>query len=285
MGGANWPPSSYDPETHLLYVCATDRINTFSVQESLRAARGESGRTWAGGSRRPHGRRSRHLRGARRHDEQARVAAAVARDLLQRLRRHGRRPAVRRPQRRAAHGARQANGQLLWEFMTDAGVNTTVTTFEWNGEQCVVVHAGGGVFAGAKRGDGIWMFSLDGTMESLPVTAAAPGGGGGGCGGPGVRRPRRRIARSTSRTASSFTPKRASPVTARRRRRPRRRADARRRLAARDDPRGVASRPQHDAGLRPRLHRGRSARRRCATSSTCSPSSRLRVAQIGRRRH
>jgi quinohemoprotein ethanol dehydrogenase len=35
MGGANWPPSSYDPESHLLYVCASDRINSFSVQESL----------------------------------------------------------------------------------------------------------------------------------------------------------------------------------------------------------------------------------------------------------
>jgi quinohemoprotein ethanol dehydrogenase len=38
----------------------------------------------------------------------------------------------------------KANGKLLWEFMTDAGVNTTVTTFEWNGDQRVVVHAGGG---------------------------------------------------------------------------------------------------------------------------------------------
>jgi quinohemoprotein ethanol dehydrogenase len=35
MGGANWPPSSYDPETRLLYVCASDRINSFSVQNEL----------------------------------------------------------------------------------------------------------------------------------------------------------------------------------------------------------------------------------------------------------
>ena len=42
----------------------------------------------------------------------------------------------------------KSNGKLLWEFMTDAGVNSTVTTFEHNGEQRVVVHAGGGVFAG-----------------------------------------------------------------------------------------------------------------------------------------
>ncbi len=31
MGGANWPPSSYDPTTHTLYVCATDRISTFKA--------------------------------------------------------------------------------------------------------------------------------------------------------------------------------------------------------------------------------------------------------------
>src|SRR5437868_12884688 len=28
-GGANWPPSSYDPATNLLYVCATDAANVF----------------------------------------------------------------------------------------------------------------------------------------------------------------------------------------------------------------------------------------------------------------
>ena len=58
--------------------------------------------------------------------------------------------------------------------MTDAGVNTTVTTFEWKGEQRVVVHAGGGVFAGATRGDGIWMFAPSGTMKSLPAAAPHP---------------------------------------------------------------------------------------------------------------
>jgi hypothetical protein len=65
--------------------------------------------------------------------------------------------------------------------MTDAGVNTTVTTFAHKGKQYVVVHAGGGLFAGGKRGDGIWMFSLDGKIESL-----APKGGPGGGPGPGA---------------------------------------------------------------------------------------------------
>ena len=61
------------------------------------------------------------------------------------------------------------NGAKLWEFMTDAGVNTTATTFEYKGKQYVVVHAGGGVFANGKRGDGIWMFSLDGKIPSLAL--------------------------------------------------------------------------------------------------------------------
>jgi len=73
----------------------------------------------------------------------------------------------------------KATGEMLWEFMTDAGVNSTVTTFEHEAEQYVVVHAGGGVFANGARGDGIWLFSLNGTIE--PVTPERrPGGFGGG---------------------------------------------------------------------------------------------------------
>ncbi len=47
MGGANWPPSSYDPETHLLYVCASDRINSFGVQEKLETPAARTRSTWA----------------------------------------------------------------------------------------------------------------------------------------------------------------------------------------------------------------------------------------------
>src|SRR5690606_23949416 len=32
-GGANWPPSSYDPETGYLYVCGQDRIGVFRADE------------------------------------------------------------------------------------------------------------------------------------------------------------------------------------------------------------------------------------------------------------
>ena len=174
MGGANWPPSSYDPETHLLYVCATDRISNFAARAQLE----EPGpnKTYMGGT-----------------FGQAQVADAgifAALDVTtNRL--------VWRQQWREicfsgsivtagglvfvgrADGRLTAldksNGNRLWEFMTDAGVNTTATTFEYRGKQYVVVHAGGGLFANGKRGDGIWMFSLEGKIPSL-TPRAAPGG-------------------------------------------------------------------------------------------------------------
>ena len=31
-GGANWPPSSYDPATHLLYACGTDRASVYRAE-------------------------------------------------------------------------------------------------------------------------------------------------------------------------------------------------------------------------------------------------------------
>ena len=55
--------------------------------------------------------RTRHLRRARRDDQQARVALPVARAVLQRHARDRRRPAVRRPQRRPPHRARLGDRQ------------------------------------------------------------------------------------------------------------------------------------------------------------------------------
>jgi alcohol dehydrogenase (cytochrome c) len=182
MGGANWPPSSYDPETHLLYVCASDRINSFVVQENLPAP--AANQVYMGG----------RFTQAAADDRGIFAALDVTTNTL----------AWRQQWREICYSGSvvtagglvfvgrndgrltaldKSNGKLLWEFMTDAGVNTTVTTFEWNGDQRVVVHAGGGVFAGATRGDGIWMFSLNGTMKSLPVGGAGPGGGPAGPGG------------------------------------------------------------------------------------------------------
>ncbi|HEU4620143.1 MAG TPA: PQQ-binding-like beta-propeller repeat protein [Gammaproteobacteria bacterium] len=181
MGGANWPPSAYDPETHLLYVCASDRINTFRASDDLPDP--GPNQVYMGGRFTQAEAQDRGILAAldvttnrlvwRQQWPEICYSGAVvtAGGLLFVGRSDGRLTALDK-----------SNGHKLWEFMTDAGVNTTVTTFEHEGQQLVAVHAGGATFANSKRGDGIWLFSLDGTIESL-----APGGRPGA--GPSGRAP------------------------------------------------------------------------------------------------
>ncbi|WP_428100067.1 PQQ-binding-like beta-propeller repeat protein [Candidatus Rariloculus sp.] len=58
-------------------------------------------------------------------------------------------------------------GQRLWSFQTDGGFTTTATTFEHEGVQYLTGIAGGGV-TGGRLNDGLWLFSLNGTIDSLP---------------------------------------------------------------------------------------------------------------------
>ena len=48
LGGANWPPSSYDPTTGLYYVCASDKAGVFVGGESF-DAEPTAGRLFFGG--------------------------------------------------------------------------------------------------------------------------------------------------------------------------------------------------------------------------------------------
>jgi alcohol dehydrogenase (cytochrome c) len=173
IGGANWPPSSYDPQSHLLYVCATDQIGTWQAQEAV-----PEGQINMGG--------------------RIGTAAAITRGVFAALDVRTNKIVWRRQWRDMCYSGSvvtaggllftgrndgrltaldKTNGDQLWSFQTDAGVNTTVSTFEWKGEQRVVVLAGGAVFAGSKHGDSVWMFSLKGKVDPIPV--ARPQGRGG----------------------------------------------------------------------------------------------------------
>jgi quinohemoprotein ethanol dehydrogenase len=171
IGGANWPPSSYDPESHLLYVCASDRINSYVVSKHLETP--EPNKTYMGG----------RFTSAEANDNGILAALDVTTNRLvwrQKWREICYSGSIvtaggllfvgRSDGRLTALDSR--TGAKLWEFQTDAGVNTTATTFEEGGEQYVVVQAGGGVFANGKRGDGIWMFSLSGKIPSITPESA-----------------------------------------------------------------------------------------------------------------
>jgi alcohol dehydrogenase (cytochrome c) len=76
------------------------------------------------------------------------------------------------------------NGTKLWEFQTGAGMNAPATSFEWNGKQYVVAYSAGNLFAGSARGDSLWLFGLDGTLEPVPPAGSlmtfSPGAAGPG---------------------------------------------------------------------------------------------------------
>jgi alcohol dehydrogenase (cytochrome c) len=66
-----------------------------------------------------------------------------------------------------------ATGNLLWEFQTGSGMNSTASVFEHRGRQYLAALAGGHVRGGA-RGDSVWLFSLSGTLEEVPPATRQP---------------------------------------------------------------------------------------------------------------
>jgi mono/diheme cytochrome c family protein len=66
-----------------------------------------------------------------------------------------------------------ADGTRLWQFQTEAPVNSGISTFMHKGRQLLVAYAGGG-FLSAKKGDGVWLFGLDGTLGEIAPARTAP---------------------------------------------------------------------------------------------------------------
>ena len=173
-GGANWPPSSYDPETNLLYVCAHDGISAFTsgAEPSFappipgeRYAQGEFGRTEipTRGIFAAVDLKTNRLAWRQQWPEMCYSGSIVTRGGLVFVGRNdGRLTALDK-----------GDGDRLWEYQTDAGLNSTVSTFEHEGRQYVVALAAGTFFPGTKRGDSLWLFSLDGTLAERTAGAGA----------------------------------------------------------------------------------------------------------------
>jgi quinohemoprotein ethanol dehydrogenase len=173
LAAINWPPSSYDPATHQMYICA---------QDSLWGAVGgdpnypvEPGDYYSGSvvARFAAPRRgvvaavdlttNRITWRQQWVDSCYSGSTVTAGGLLFIGRNDGRLTAMDKD-----------TGRKLWEFQTDGGVNAPASVFERNGKEYVVVLAGGTALGGSKRSDGLWLFSLDGTVKSLPRGSADP---------------------------------------------------------------------------------------------------------------
>ncbi len=177
FGGANWPPSSYDPSTHRLHICANDRIALFRGGEEVTFPPDTAVRFIGG-----------HFGTAEYQPPMLGIFAVMDlttnRLVWQRkwedlcysgsVTTAGGLIFVGRSDGRfMAMDAR--NGKWLWEFQTGAGVNAPASIFAHGGRQYVTVLSAGNLFGRGPRGDSLWLFSLDGTLDPVdPPTSMTP---------------------------------------------------------------------------------------------------------------
>ena len=180
QGGTNWQPSSYNPNTHMFYVCAQEGItaNTASTAPAPTRKAGApqpptvgSTLTIGGGFGVNIGTftaidaTTGKIVWQKTFPESCYAGSATTKgDLVFIGRNDG---------RLQAYDAR--NGKLLWNWQTGAGANNAPTIFERNGKEYILFLAGGNALAATAHGDNLWLLGLDGTMEQ----AAAPGTGTG----------------------------------------------------------------------------------------------------------
>ena len=166
-GGANWPPSSFDPRSGYLYVCASDRTGVFKGGDSdfdlpmdgERYIGGVFGAVAWGitGVFSALDMRTNKLVWQQQWPERCYSGSvATAGGLVDIGLGDGRLTALD-----------SRNGALLWDFQTGAGVNAPPSVFEHQGQQYVVVLSAGNLFSNAPRGDSVWLFSLQGKMDAV----------------------------------------------------------------------------------------------------------------------
>jgi PQQ-dependent dehydrogenase (methanol/ethanol family) len=175
LAAVNWPPSAYDPATNFMYICANESGNgarmdatqfeppTFEV--SFRGGAYVGAGTPSSGIYTALDLKTNRIVWQKRFNDGCRSGSLVTAGGLVFLGRNDGR----------VMALDAATGDRLWDFKTDAPVNSGVSTFMHEGRQYLVTYAGGG-FLSARKGDGIWLFSLDGTIDGYvaePPPAAA----------------------------------------------------------------------------------------------------------------
>jgi quinohemoprotein ethanol dehydrogenase len=178
--GVNWPPSSYDPLTNRMFICGIDHVAT-SVSDKkafeLPDFQSFMGGDWVNPGVARRGifsamdlKTNRIVWQQQWSSDCFNGTLATGGGLVFVGRSDGRFTALD-----------SANGNRLWQFQTDAGIAASASTFMYKGQQYLVVLSAGTMFGGGKKGDSLWLFSLDGTIASLPPETAdatvAPAGG------------------------------------------------------------------------------------------------------------
>ena len=146
IGGTNWPPSSYNPETGYLYVCSADAVSIFTSSEvEYDPAKIETGDDFLGSAfNAPDGSvvrgtftamdmRTNTIAWQKQWDHSCYSGSVTTAGGLVFV--------GHNDGRLIAYDAR--DGEQLWEFQTGAGANATATVFEHDGKQYVMLVAAG----------------------------------------------------------------------------------------------------------------------------------------------
>ncbi len=165
-GGANWAPSAYDPERELMYICSSDSASYLQGGDpDMPVPEYSDGSIFMGSGFYPDasGRKpttgiiaamdvkTNKLVWRYRWEESCYSGfVATAGDILFVGRNDGRLTALD-----------SDTGKQVWEFETEAGMNSTVSIVNDQGKQYVVAYSAGNLFAGSVHGDSVWVFSLD----------------------------------------------------------------------------------------------------------------------------
>jgi quinohemoprotein ethanol dehydrogenase len=169
QGGANWPPSAYNPNTEYFYVLGNDTYFAYAHYGEEEKDRFEEGKEYIGSVFQPV--KNAPSRGTvtaldiktnkivwqKNWDSIAYSGLLTTKgSLLFTGHNDG---------RIIAYDA--TNGNQLWEFKMDAGANAPPITYEVDGKQYISIFAAGNTLAGTKHGDKIYTFSLEGKYGSL----------------------------------------------------------------------------------------------------------------------
>lgn len=168
FGGANWPPSAYNPDTEYYYVLGNDHYMSFERNELTEFSEGDA---YLGSIFGP------VLNSPTRGTVTAidvktnKIAWQQKWDALAYsgvLTTAGNLVFVgHNDGRLIAFDAK--TGDQVWEYMMDAGANAPSITYEIDGEQYISIYAAGNALAGSKHGDKVYTFKLGGTLPEGKV--------------------------------------------------------------------------------------------------------------------